>query len=619
MAPDPSHNLADIISGLELDPRTDKLIVDKCLNLCSLFNIDGDSLVNEWLAYAFNHKIESNVTLAKLSDLEAQLHCENASRLRQAASAPVASAKLHASTASLIHPTALPQTPSRDSQRPRPDSTPVSQRNAVLNTLLHPKQQKPNSFMSPTLFSSPAGAPGSYTNRTNKGRVIQELNGGCSDEMATDDSDSAIHSEPVSLSLNASCVGTPFLYMHQQKDVVPQIIESRVDALLQSIIDKEVAAGSTMDNDGDIQESDVKDIILDGGAAGDDVSSFTGTLCSLCTPSPTQVVCGGRILAMNAAEKLHASDTWLQNGPERVQITLPTHSEAEYTLFPGAVCLVRGFNPTGSRLIAQDIIVPSPLPRPSLPVSTLGLSLVVASGPFTFQGDLMFSALIDLLDVVIERTPDYLILCGPFVDLDNVTVPEQDPLEVRRELWTLITNRLQSVRTVVLTLPHVRESMHVACFPQPPFPDSSSKVRHLPNPCQFTLGPITLAASTHDIMFDLASNSILKTAPGSQQNRMSSLCAALISQRSFYPLLAPPPTASIDWTHLSKFALTQGPDLMLLPSTLAQFARVINDTVCVNPGRLLKGASSPGTYSRISIRPGDGPVSSRISADIVRI
>jgi hypothetical protein len=48
------------------------------LSLCSLFNISGDDLVNSWLAYSYNNKIdEDNITLARLDLLEQYLHEEN--------------------------------------------------------------------------------------------------------------------------------------------------------------------------------------------------------------------------------------------------------------------------------------------------------------------------------------------------------------------------------------------------------------------------------------------------------------------------------------------------------------------------------------------------------------
>lgn len=82
------------------------------------------------------------------------------------------------------------------------------------------------------------------------------------------------------------------------------------------------------------------------------------------------------------------------------------------------VCAVKGFNPTGALLHVQEILLPKPSPRIGAP-QEVPLAVMAASGPFSFTSDLDFSPLGDLLAEVVERSPHYLILCGPFVDCDN--------------------------------------------------------------------------------------------------------------------------------------------------------------------------------------------------------
>ena len=83
---------------------------------------------------------------------------------------------------------------------------------------------------------------------------------------------------------------------------------------------------------------------------------------------------------------------------------------------------------------------------------------------------------------------------------------------------------------------------------------------------------------------------------------------------SFYPVF-PASAASqlpLDVTHssLAQFK-TVTPDILLVPSVLTPFARIVDGTVCVNPGPLARGSSEAtapqsrgkGSYARFDIAP----------------
>ena len=117
---------------------------------------------------------------------------------------------------------------------------------------------------------------------------------------------------------------------------------------------------------------------------------------------------------------------------------------------------------------------------------------------------------------------------------------------------------------------------------------------------------------------------------------------------SFYPLFPPPRGACLDTSHYAALQLPASPDLLLLPSNLAPFAKLLPlaaaaagaaggshvilgaaaaelAVVAVNPGRLAKGVSG-GTFAHVTVAAvagpegaGGGGVHERMRVDIRRL
>lgn len=88
---------------------------------------------------------------------------------------------------------------------------------------------------------------------------------------------------------------------------------------------------------------------------------------------------------------------------------------------------------------------------------------------------------------------------------------------------------------------------------------------------------------------------------------MSRTVRQLFHQRHFYPLLPTPSDLSLDITH-SKLAAFPSvtPDVLLLPSVLAPFARVVDGTVVINPGSCAKGSTlGRGSFATMQVQPLD--------------
>jgi DNA polymerase alpha subunit B len=87
-------------------------------------------------------------------------------------------------------------------------------------------------------------------------------------------------------------------------------------------------------------------------------------------------------------------------------------------------------------------------------------------------------------------------------------------------------------------------------------------------------------------------------------NRLARLAAHMVQQQSFYPLFPPPPEgqAQLDFRHAEHWRMPLTPDVLLLPSRLAPFAKDVMGSLCLNPGALTK-ATTGGTYALLTIHP----------------
>jgi hypothetical protein len=128
--------------------------------------------------------------------------------------------------------------------------------------------------------------------------------------------------------------------------------------------------------------------------------------------------------------------------------------------------------------------------------------------------------------------------------------------------------------------------------------------------------------------------------PHPKEKRLVRLTSALLEQGTFYPLYPAPAGTSVDPQAASTGAgltLPFAPDILITPSRLRHFAERVplpghgssagygdhradseHAVVCVNPETLAKGQSG-GTYARITVLPGTGPVPARTTVQIVKI
>lgn len=317
------------------------------------------------------------------------------------------------------------------------------------------------------------------------------------------------------------------------------------------------------------------------------------------------------------------------SGGQRVRLDL--QKLEQFSIFPGQVVGVEGHNPSGHCLVASKIIdyVPlsvssnenlHPAKKQALDQTvqstdsscpTPELSLIIAAGPFTTSDNLLFEPLVELLGYARRKYPQLLILLGPFIDADHPEIKKGTIDRTFDDMFRVeILGRLQdyveymgSAASVVL-VPSIRDANHDFVFPQPRFDINSFNLKHqidsISNPGTFTANEVKLACCTVDILKHLSAEEISRNPQGGSKQRLTTLSNHILNQRSFYPLYPPAEGIPLDSSlapealHLSSI-----PDILILPSDLAHFVRVVSlrkisegeevKCLCVNPGRLARG------------------------------
>ncbi|KAI7549379.1 DNA polymerase alpha 70 kDa subunit [Hortaea werneckii] len=286
---------------------------------------------------------------------------------------------------------------------------------------------------------------------------------------------------------------------------------------------------------------------------------------------------------------------------------------------------------------------------------TTPLNMMVASGPYTTDTDLDFTPLHTLLDRANDTKADALILCGPFLDIEHPIVasgdfephlPTTNSLSPDRATLAdifrhFISQPLQtflhsSPTTTIILVPSLRDALskHVAWpqdrFAKPPL-GLPKGVHVVTNPILLSINEILVGISTQDILSELRRENVSVSSPSQQshaEDTLARLTRHVIDQRHFFPLFPPqsrenlpaltrisgevpnpgseerlPLGACVDLSYV-KLAewVNVRPDLLVLPSALSPFAKVVEGVTALNPGPLMKKRGA-GTFAALAIQP----------------
>ncbi|OXM76137.1 DNA polymerase alpha subunit B [Cryptococcus neoformans Bt63] len=365
----------------------------------------------------------------------------------------------------------------------------------------------------------------------------------------------------------------------------------------------------------------------------------------------------GRVLSSTTSSKsdkaalknsFHLQSSRLIGAGKRIALELPEErlkvrggapGVKGFSLYSGCLVCVKGRNGGGSKFVVEEVLLLPPSLLPQTPASELmdfqygdklkgePLSLMVAAGPYTLNENLFFEPFETLVDKVLEDRPDVLILLGPFIDSQHPIIKSCAVTETPQEIFRKqISSRLQKVvtqspSTVIIIIPSVRDVVsHHMAFPQSMLEKEylalPKKVKALPNPCTFSVNEVTISLSSVDILFHLGqAHAPIRAQEADADPNMSGSPAPdplanhirqVLGQRSFYPIFPPQEDVAgevnLDVTHYPLLKMDQAPDILILPSRLNKFAKIVDSTLVINPSHIAR-ARATGHYAKIIVHP----------------
>lgn len=371
-------------------------------------------------------------------------------------------------------------------------------------------------------------------------------------------------------------------------------------------------------------------------ACGEGYPHSVGTASQNATYFVGRVCCDTEDGRLNPQSVVLEGSTAVSNGT-RVKLDLSGCSN--FRLFPGQVVCVKGTNPSGFCIVASEVLPGLPLKQENTSgVSGGNFSSIVAAGPYTTNEDLRYEPLAVLLDYAATAKPDVLLLSGPFVDADHPMIRDGLAEETFDQLFeSRVLSQLRDFSsrvdgsTRILLLPSPRDVHHDLTFPQGPqstdaAPDMSS-LTSLPNPCTFKCNNVVVGCSSVDWLMACTKEETSQSTL--QVDRLPTLAAHIVSQRSYFPLFPPPTSVPLDTSRGFGLELPCTPHVLVTASDLAPFAKVAAverpqlkaleggnaggggevsaqiKVVCINPGRLTKGANA-GTFAQVWWVPSSG-------------
>jgi DNA polymerase alpha subunit B len=173
----------------------------------------------------------------------------------------------------------------------------------------------------------------------------------------------------------------------------------------------------------------------------DSIENTIAPLEAVYVPRQDKVCCIGRICNEAHDGKLNSTSVVLEGarntcGGARINVDL-SHMKGgplkDYSLFPGQIVAIEGMNSTGRKLVAHRICEGAAHPHRTTSIRQLRrfhydlqdgspVKVMTVCGPYTTSENLEYEPFLDLLNNILEASPDVVILTGPFVDMGHEEV-----------------------------------------------------------------------------------------------------------------------------------------------------------------------------------------------------
>ncbi|KAI0167157.1 DNA polymerase alpha, subunit B [Hypoxylon sp. FL1284] len=385
---------------------------------------------------------------------------------------------------------------------------------------------------------------------------------------------------------------------------------------------------------------------------------------SAASQSTTEIVAVGRIASDSSEGKLNEASLILETsrrtgGGKRIHLNLQQLG-GRYHFFPGQIAAFRGINSSGNEFAVKEVLEMPLLPNAASTPEVLEthlerlrgdpdamdsddepapLHIMFGSGPYTADDNLDFEPLHALCSQAADTHADALVLTGPFIDVNHPLIATGDfdlPEEanVDADTVTMSTvfkymispalNRLVALNSsiTILLIPSVRDviAKHVS-WPQDLLPRKElglhKNARIIGNPMTLAMNEMVLGISSQDVFWDLRHEELVGSQP-TDSSIVSRTSRYVIEQRHYFPVFPPvdrqklpkvgaadglPTGAMLDISYLKLGEMVNvRPDVIVMPSALPPFAKVVESVLVINPGYLSKRRGT-GTYARMSLFP----------------
>lgn len=278
------------------------------------------------------------------------------------------------------------------------------------------------------------------------------------------------------------------------------------------------------------------------------------------------------------------------------------------------------------------------------------LKVIATCGPYFADDSFSLELLEDFISRInTEVKPHVLILFGPFIDITHPLIAsgklpnfpqfKTQPKTLDELFLKLFTPILKTIspHIQVILIPSTRDAIsNHAAYPQASL---IRKALQLPkknfkcvtNPSSFQINEIYFGCSNVDTFKDL--KEVIKGGTTSSRYRLDRVSEHILQQRRYYPIFPGSIRTRIKsnniqvkkesnnvkgneekvYEHISGADLDVGylgltefaggftPDIMIIPSDLQYFARVVQNVVVINPGRFIRATGNRGSYAQITV------------------
>lgn len=299
----------------------------------------------------------------------------------------------------------------------------------------------------------------------------------------------------------------------------------------------------------------------------------------------------------------------------------------EFSFFPGQLIALKGINNEGEEFKVQSIMKIPYLGstaysrdeirdyESSFGDSDDNLKVAIAQGPFHTKSTLDFTFLQTFVEHLNTNVkPDVVIMIGPFLDIEilskmKLSIEETESLQTPSDIFQrLITPILSSLHcSNVIMVPHNNDTtMTHNVYPQPGFNRKElglpKQFKCFPNPSIFHLNEVGLGVSNIDIFRGLKDIPI--NSANSNLTRIDRIVSHILQQRHFHPhepAMSNDSKTNVDVSYLGLAELAvELPDILILPSVIKRFAKVIKNVIAINPGQLVKGDKN-GSFAVLEV------------------